>query len=154
MNLEEILSYAGKPVSTKQELLLRLCALNLLNAQVKQEKYKGKLNYGMIKPKVYYLIINLASKDLLGMCDEVYIKPSENCAYIRCYGLQFGFHNINAKALEEEFPHLINEKGTWDGVRLQPISQQLYELAREAMEQNLEQRAIEDRIQLLSDTLK
>lgn len=139
MDLEEILYYAGKPISTKQELLLRLCALNLLNAKVKQKEYKENLNYGMIKPKVFYLIKKLASKDQLGLLDEIYIKPSENCAYIRCYGLLFGFHNINAKALEEEFPQLTNEEGKWDSVRLQPIAKPLYELAKEVVGQNLEE---------------
>lgn len=147
MDLEEILHYAGKPVGTKQELLLRLCALNLLNALVKQEEYKKALHYGMIKPKVFYLIKNLASKNQLGLCDEIYIKPSENCAYIRCYGLQFGFHNIDAKALEEDFPQLTNENGKWDGVRLQPIANQLYDLAKEAVEQNLDENEVKNRIQ-------
>lgn len=141
IDLEEILHYAGSPVSTKQELLMRLCALNLLNALVKKEEYKGKLNYGMIKPKVFYLIKNLASKDMLGLCDEIYIKPSENCAYIRCYGLQFGFHNINAKALEE-YSQLTNEDGVWDGVRLQPIAEKVYGLAKEAVELGLDEKAL------------
>lgn len=134
MGLDEILQYAGKPVSTKQELFLRLCALNYLNALVKQDENKDVLNYGMIKPKVFYLIKNLATKNRLGLCDEIYIKPSENCAYIRCYGLQFGFHNINAKALAEEFPNLVNEEGVWDGVRLQPVAKQLYEFAKSGQE--------------------
>lgn len=142
MDLEEILNIAGKPVGTKQELLLRLGALNLLNALVKHEEYKKVLNYGMIKPKVFYLIKNLASRDLLELCDEVYIKPSENCAYIRCYGLQFGFHNINAKALEEEFPQLTNEKGVWDGIRLQPIAENLYDFAKEVVKQELDEKTV------------
>lgn len=149
MDLEEILHYAGIPVSTKQELLLRLCALNLLNALVKQEEYKGKLNYGMIKPKVFYLIKNLASRDQLGLSDEIYIKPSENCAYIRCYCLQFGFHNINAKALEEEFPYLTNEGGQWDGVRLQPIADTLYNWAKEVETQNQDEQTIKDKLQFI-----
>lgn len=151
MDLAEILHYAGMPVGTKQALLLRLCSLNLLNALVKQEEYKKVLNYGMIKPKVFYLIKNLSNKDLLGLCDEIYIKPSENCAYIRCYGFQFGFHNINAKALEEEFPQLVNEEGEWDGVRLQPIAEQLYVLAIEAVEKDLEDSEITDRILTITD---
>lgn len=114
---------------------------------VKQKEYKENLNYGMIKPKVFYLIKNLASKDQLGLLDEIYIKPSENCAYIRCYGLQFGFHNINAKALEEEFPQLVNEDGKWDGVRLQPIAKPLYGFAKEVVEQKHEEQKVRNKIQ-------
>lgn len=146
MDLKEIISYAGQPVKTKQDLFLRLTALNLLNSLVKQKEYKEVVNYGNIKPKVFYLIKNLASKNILELCDELCIKPSEDCAYIRCYGLQFGFHNINAKALEEEYPNLVNEKGVWDGVRLQPIAKELYEMAKETAAQNLSEEAIKERI--------
>lgn len=89
---------------------------------------------------------------MLELCDEVYIKPSENCAYIKCYGLQFGFHNINAKALEEEFPQLTNEKGKWDGVKLQPIAKKLFELAKNIVEQNQEEYVIKEKINVIENS--
>lgn len=143
---EDILQYAGNPVKTKQELFLRLCALNYLNAMVKQEEHKKVLNYSAIKPKVFYLIKNLAKNNQLGLCDGIFIKLSENCAYIKCYGLQFSFHNINAKALEEEYPFLVKEEGEWDGIRLQPIAGALYVLAIEVAERDVEESEIIEKI--------
>lgn len=147
--LEKLENHAKIAVQTKPELFLRLCAINYLNALVKQKDYKKVVHYGMIKPKVFYLAKNLVSNNKLNLCDDMYVKLSEDCLYIRCYGLQFGFHNINAKALEEEFPQLCNEEGQWDGIRLQPLGETLYELAKEVVEQDLGEDVVKDRIKTI-----
>ena len=149
MDLEKVLQYAGIVINSKHELFLRLCALNLLNAMAKQKEYKGKVNYGKVKASVYYLAKNLAKDQKLKLCDEMYIKPDEDCLYIRSFGLQFGFHHINANQLAEDYPHLVNKEGKWDGVKLQPIAEQLYDLASEVVEQNLCEGIIKERIQTI-----
>lgn len=60
MDFEAAISHAKMTVYTKQELYLRLCALNYLNAMVKKKEYKGLLTYGMFKPQAMRLAIDLA----------------------------------------------------------------------------------------------
>lgn len=153
MDITEILENAKLVVQTKQELFLRLSAINYLNALVKQKEYKKVLHYGMIKPNAHYLSKNLVSNNKLHLCDELYVKLSEDCLYIRCYGLQFGFHNINAQALVEEFPQLCNEGGQWDGIRLQPLGEPLYELAKEAVTQGVDEQTVKIRIQSIINSI-
>ena len=147
MDLKEILNHAGMVVETRQWLFLRLCALNYLNALVKQKENRGVLDYGTIKSRAFFLINNIVGNNKIGLCDDLYIKPSEDCMYLRCYGLQFGFHHIRAKELQENFPQLCNEDVQWDGVRLQPLAEQLYELAKEVVVQDMDEQTVKDRIQ-------
>ena len=57
--IKEIMVDAQKNVGTKQDFFLRLSALNYLNSLVKKKEYKGVVNYGMIKPNVIRLVIDL-----------------------------------------------------------------------------------------------
>lgn len=152
MVVEEILNHAQMEVHTKQELFLRLCALNNLNALVKKKENKGVLNYGMIKPKALQLAIDLMKNDQSGLSEEIYVKEEEDCFYIRCYGLQFSFHHINVKVLAKDYPQLCNANAIWDGVKLQPIAEALYSLANETIMENFDEDTVKDRIKtILSD---
>lgn len=146
MEIGHVLSNAQKVVHTKQDLFLRLCSLNYLNALVKKEEYKGLLAYGMIKPKVVRLAIDLAKNGKIGLCEELCFKPNEDCLFVKCYGLQFSFHKINIKLLEEECPELRNCEEQWEGIKLQPIAGTLYKLALEAIEKDFEEDAIRGKI--------
>ena len=149
MVIDEVLNRAKMPVRTKQELFLRLCSLNYLNALVKKKNFKGVLGYGMIKPEALQLAINLMKNDQSSLCEEIYVKEKEDCLYIRCYGLQFSFHHVNVKVLVNNYPQLSNDNAKWDGVRLQPIAEPLYDLAKETLEQGLEDEVAVERIKAL-----
>ncbi len=138
MGIEEILSNAQMPVHTKLELFLRLSALNFLNALVKKKEYEGVLGYSMIKPKVMHLAMNLAKNDKTGLCEDICYKTDGDILFVKCYGVQFSFHHVGVSILEEECPQLRNDEAQWERVRLQPIAGPLYELAKEVMEQGLE----------------
>ena len=58
-----------------------LASINLLNAEIK----------GNVSRILHYLISLEFNKYEL----DFYINPTERCAYIEIYGLQFSFHNIN-----------------------------------------------------------
>ena len=50
--------------------------------------------------------------------------------YIRCYGIQFSFHNIILTESINTFVNSdLNIPVKWDGIRLQPISKNLFLLA-------------------------
>jgi len=147
--VETVLADAWSKIHTKQELFLKLCSLNYLNALVKQAEYKEMISYGRIKSAVIRMVTDLAQNKKTGLCDEISVKLDNDCVYIRCYGVQFSFHHINSKILTAEWPELNNPTIQWDGVRLQPIAKELYELAKEVVSQSLGENVIKDRIVLL-----
>lgn len=146
MEVEEVISDSKIKVYTKQDVFLRLCALNLLNALIKKKEYKEVLGYGMIKPNVMRLALYLGKSHRKELCEEVCFQPEEDCLYLRCYGVQFCFHAVNINVLEEKCSQLCNYEAKWDGVRLQPIAEPLYLLAKETVEQGLDEQAVKTRI--------
>lgn len=149
MVIEDLLSQAKMPVQTKQELFMRLCSLNYLNALVKKKEFKSVLGYGMIKPNVMHLAMNLVKNGKIELCEDISFKPDEDCLFVRCYGLQFSYHHVGVRVLEEECPELQNDEVQWDGVRLQPIAEPLYDLAKETLEQGLGDEVVKERIKAL-----
>ena len=137
--VDRVVNDSQVSVLTKQDLFLRLSSLNYLNALVKQKDYKGMINYGMIKPNVSRLVFNLVQNERSDLYEEVIVKQAEDSVYIRCYGLQFSFHHINASALVKSYPHLNNSDAKWDGIRLQPIARSLYLLAVMNSEQDFDE---------------
>ena len=146
MVIDELLSQANMLVETKQGLFLRLCSLNYLNALVKEKEYKGVLGYWMIKPKALQLAIDLMRNGQSSLCDEIYVKEHEDCLYIRCYSLQFSFHHINVKVLVNNYPELCNADTKWDGVKLQSVAGELYNLANEMIKENYDEVTIKNQI--------
>lgn len=149
MVIDKVLNQAKLPVQTKQELFLRLCSLNYLNTLVKKKEFKSVLGYGMIKPKVMHLAMNLVKNDKTCLCEDICFRNDEDCLFVKCYGLQFSFHHVGVRILEEECPELRNDEVQWDGVRLQPIAEPLYDLAKETFEQGLGDEVVVERIKAL-----
>lgn len=136
--VEEAITQIIKTVRTKNDAFLVLCSLNLLNAAVKKDEYKGLIGYGLIKPAVAKFVqfcLEGSNKDLV---DEIYYNAKERCVYIRCFGIQFSFHNIDMKRISPNIISSIsNETVKWDGVKLQLIALELYYLANECTEYNI-----------------
>lgn len=149
MELEEIIKHGKMVVQTKQDLFLKVAALNYLNALVKKPEYKKTLGYGLIKPAVMHLTMELAKNNQTGICEDICYHPNEDSLYLRCYGIQFCFHCVGVSILEEECPQLSNKDVKWDGVKLQPIAEPLYELAKEAVVRNLDENTVRERIQIM-----
>ena len=136
-------------INNKQDLFLKLCSLNYLNALVKKDEYKGKIGYGGIKPSIIWTVKTLVKNELLGGCEELVVNPNDDSVLIRCYGLQFSFHHVNSKMLTEEWPKLGNKDAKWDGIRLQPIAKELYELAKEVYKRELWEEDVRERIEAI-----
>ena len=137
--IDEATQYIQRDVQSKNDVFIKLCALNLLNAAIKDKEYKKELSYGYIKPRVSRLVNFLASHFENGYVDELYYDAQGQCMYIRCYGIQFSFHNI---IVTKEISIFANsEKNNpveWDGIRLQPISKDLFLLAKDIHSGNIE----------------
>lgn len=149
MEIEEVKSNARIEIYSKQNLFLKLCSLNYLNALVKTEKYKGKIGYGIIKPSVIWTVRALMKNSLTGLCEELAVNLDDDGVFIRCYGLQFSFHHVNSKMLTEEWPELSNKEVKWDGTRLQSVAKELYELAKDVVKSNLGQDDVRERTEAI-----
>ena len=125
-----------RTVSTKKDAFLVLCSLNLLNAAIKKAEYKSELSYAFIKPSVMKFILQCIDGDEIKYVDEVYYNTIETCLYIRCFGIQFSFHGVGANNFVKFIESPSNKKVAWDGVRLQPIAFELFDLASQVAEDN------------------
>ena len=144
-----VLNDARIEIHKKQDLFLKLCSLNYLNALMKKEEYKGRIGYDKIKPSVIWTVKTLMWNNQQNLCEELSINPDDDSAFLRCYGLQFSFHHVNSKMLIEEWPELSNKVTKWDGIRLQPIARELYELAKDVIKSNLGQDDVRERIEAI-----
>ena len=136
--IDEAKQYIQREVESKNDVFIKLCSLNLLNAAIKDKEYKKELSYGYIKPRVSRLVNFLVSHFDNKYADELYYEAQGQCMYIRCYGIQFSFHNIIVTAEISNFAN--SEKNNpvkWDGIRLQPISKDLFLLAKDIHSGNI-----------------
>lgn len=144
--IKGIMVDAQTNVRTKQDLFLRLSALNYLNSLVKKKEYKGLVHYGMIKPNVIRLVIDLFKQGKENLSEEIGVNLSEDCLYIKSYGVQFSYHHVNTKMLTDELADLNNNDVMWAGVKLQPFARDLYDFSREVSTSNLDEITIKKRI--------
>lgn len=137
--VDEAIKQIHRIIRTKNDLFLVLCSLNLLNAAVKIDKYKDLIGYGLIKPSVSKLIQTCLANSSENLVDEIFYNAKDMCVYIRCFGIQFSFHNINTKRISPNIIRSItNETVKWDGIRLQPIALELYFLSKECLNDGLQ----------------
>ncbi len=124
-------------VHNKWDVLVLFSALNLLNAAIKNRQYKNRLSYQTIKGHATRIIGYCITAKSNKYLDEVFINKDENyCAYARCLGLQFSFHNIGKNDTINRFiDSPDNIIGSWDKIKLQPIASAIF---RKAIELQLE----------------
>ncbi len=136
--INDAINYIKKPIESKNDAFLMLCSLNLLNAAIKKKEYKHLLGYGLIKPSVAKFIQFCIENIDCGFIEELYYDSKNQCAYIRCFNIQFSFHNIGTRTIDEEFlKSEKNKKVEWDGIRLQPIAFELYQLSINIVKNNI-----------------
>lgn len=137
--INEAKQYIQRDIQSKNDVFMKLCSLNLLNASIKDKEYKKELSYGYIKPCVSRLVNFLLSHFDNGYADELYYDAQGQCMYIRCYDIQFSFHNIIVTKDISTFSNsALNHPVKWDGIRLQPISKDLFLLAKDLYLGNVE----------------
>lgn len=130
-DIKEAIQKTKTRINSKKDSFLVLSSLNLLNAAIKLKEHKDLIGYSFIKPTVSRLIEYYVQNRKQNFVDEIYYDITNNCAYLRCFGIQFSFHNINY--IDQNIVNLISKrKVEWDAIRLQPIALDLYNLAKEA----------------------
>lgn len=116
------------------EMLVVLSAANLLSAGVKLGNIKKHVGYKMFKPTITSLITHCLNYPELPLLDELYYDKQENCAYLRCLGLQFSFHGIGQSPILLEFADSPeNKKVGFDAIFKQPKALGLYRIAHECL---------------------
>lgn len=132
LNVDMAWKNRGLKPETKSDVFYLLTILNLLNTAVKQKEFMKTVHYGGIKPNVSRLINSFLKRDDNELIDDFWVNPQEgNCAYVVIYGLQFTFHHITINDELKDFvrsPRNINKP--WEGVRLQWIANDLFQLAQ------------------------
>lgn len=112
-------------ISNTNQLFLVLAAINLLNAAIKKNEFKKDLTYSFIKSKATMLLELLIEMDSLQHVSYFYDRE-EKCMYVKVYGVIFSFHYITES---ETILNNIQDKIEWEGIRLQKIAIEVYELA-------------------------
>jgi len=122
------LEHATMRVHSKHDVLLFFSSLNLLNAAIKNSEFKEILSYKTIKGHATRVIGYCITAHQNKYLDDIFINKKENyCAYVRCAGLQFCFHNIGLsdtiRRFVESSDNVIKD---WDNIRLQPIASSIF----------------------------
>ncbi|KAF0199761.1 MAG: Uncharacterized protein FD166_189 [Bacteroidetes bacterium] len=112
------------------DLFRIFASLNLLNAAIKQPKYKALIEYNDIKGNVSRIMHYLISLRYNKYDLTFYINPESKCAYIEIFSLQFSFHNImfndKIKSFVESDKNLVMP---WKEIRLQRIAGEIFDLS-------------------------
>ena len=120
------------------EMLVVLSAANLLSAGVKLGLIKKHIGYKQFKPTITSLVCHYLRHPELTLLDELYYDKQNDCAYLRCLGLQFSFHSINQTPELKAFADSEdNREVGFDAVYKQPKALGLYKLANECMQRKL-----------------
>ncbi|WP_224488062.1 hypothetical protein [Robertkochia flava] len=125
------------PISNREEAFYFLCAVNLLNAAIKRKAFKKEIHYGGIKKPLALFLMQLIETNGKYV-DDFYMNPEEGpCLYVETFGLQFTFHNVNAKeeAIQNFMDSDRNHIKDWRGIRLQWIAGELFEIGLEMKRQ-------------------
>lgn len=112
----------------KEDYFRVLSALNLLNAAIKDKRWKHELSYAFIKGRVAALFNQWISHQIADVW--AYYDVMEGAVLFSVDGIIFSFHRIG---LSERVRDFIRTKGNkpivWNGIRLQKIPVELFNLA-------------------------
>lgn len=121
-----------------EEVFLKLCALNLLNAAIKTDLFKDILSYELIKSTAAKLVIAIdcLKKGII----SYYYHKDELCLYFEIGNIVFSFHHVplTSEILKASFATPIK----WPGIRLQRIAQPLFSQVVRLLEDDIELKAI------------
>lgn len=128
MIITEALGVATEHCEDKDDFFRVLSALNLLNAAIKDKRWKSELSYGFIKGRVAQLFDQWIAHPV----DDVkaYYNEIEGAVFFDVDGVVFSYHRIGFSERIRSFIHsAANSPIEWAGVRLQNIPVELFDLA-------------------------
>ena len=151
--IKEAKLYIRQIPQNKNDVFLSLCSLNLLNAAIKMEEYKTVLSYGFIKPSVSKLVDFCIIQKNINLSEDLYYSQHQNCMYIRSFGFQFSFHNITiTNNIKSFIKSTLNTPVKWDGIRLQPIANELFVLAKKLKNGTINNEQVKEYLDLIKQS--
>lgn len=132
--LDEMVITQALDVATKEECCTKddyfreLCALNLLNAAIKDKRYKGQLSYGFIKGRAASLLEQWLDNPVEGV-NACYDRAGHVLLF-DIDGVVLSYHFIPLTSKIRKFVYSpANRPIKWNGLRLQKIPVELFDLA-------------------------
>jgi len=128
MIITEAISVATEHCETKDDYFRVLSALNLLNAAIKDRRWKAQLSYGFIKGRAAGLFDQWIAQHVEGV--TAYYNGKEGAVFFEIDGIVFSYHRIGFSDRIRKFIHTPDNKPImWSGVKLQRIPVELFDLA-------------------------
>lgn len=128
MIISEALGVATEECVTKDDFFRVLSALNLLNAAIKDKRWKRQLSYGFIKGRASMLFDQWIANPVEGVA--VYYSREERAVFFEVDGVVFSYHCIRlSEGIRSFIQSPKNRPIEWAGIRLQKIPVELLDLA-------------------------
>ena len=127
MIITEALCVATERCDDKNDFFRVLSALNLLNAAIKDQRWKRELSYGFIKGRAAKLFDQWIASPVDGV--KAYYNEREGAVFFKVDGVIFSYHRIGFSERIKSFIRSASNKPIeWEGVRLQKIPVELFDL--------------------------
>ena len=105
-----------------------LSALNLLNSAIKDKRWKRQLSYGFIKGQASSLFEQWVEEPVEGV--KAFYDGKEGAVFFDVDGVVFSYHCIRlTDSLRSFIKSAANKPIAWQGIRLQRIPVELFDLA-------------------------
>jgi len=129
--ITEALAEATKSCNDSNDYFVVLSALNLLNSAIKDKRWKYELSYGFIKGRAADLFEKWIKTPVEGV--GAYYNSQEGAVFFCVDGVVFSYHRIRLSERARKFIQSPGNKPIpWNGVRLQRIPVELFDLAKSA----------------------
>ncbi len=126
--IKDAIHVARNRCYVKEDYFRVLSALNLQNAAIKDKRWKHKLSYAFIKGRAAALFNQWISHQIVGVC--AYYDVVEGVVLFNVDGIIFSFHRIGLSERVRDFIRMKgNKQIVWNGIRLQKIPVELFNLA-------------------------
>ena len=128
MVITKALAVATMNCVDQDDYFKALSALNLLNAAIKDKRWKQQLSYGFIKGRASILFEQWIKMPVEGV--KAFYNSEEEAVFFDVNGIVFSYHNIGlSHSIRSFVKTLANKTIVWPGIRLQKIPVELFDLA-------------------------
>ncbi len=128
MIITKALAAATEQCNNQDDVFAVLSALNLLNAAIKDKRWKHQLSYGFIKGRAAALCDQWIESPIHGVA--AYYDQTEQAVFFDVGGVIFSYHYIQmSERIWSFIRSSANKPIVWAGIRLQMIPVELFELA-------------------------
>ena len=157
--IEEAFEYTRGMPHNSLEAFRVFCALNVISVGAKKKLVDNHRANGILRPHVARIVTYALEHPELDLLDSVYIDVSTkpNCVFIMCMGIQFSYHNIplDNNTIVSFCNSEKNRPIAFDGIKKQPIAEEMFELSKVILANNItDRKTIRERIKSILYLIK